>query len=74
MSIEIDTDLAHCTLILDGEPRQVPLDRLRVYTDPARHASGLDVEGQLLPITEPDAERLIAAGVTDDRANLVADD
>jgi hypothetical protein len=74
MSIEIDSDLAHCTLNIDGAPRRVRLDSLRVFTDPERRASGLESDGQRLPITEPEAEQLIAAGATDDRENLVADD
>lgn len=74
MSIEIDTENATCTLSLNGESRQVPLDRLRVITDPQRRASSLEGDGDPLPITEPDAERLVAAGVADGRANLIADD
>lgn len=74
MGIEIDSDLTHCTLILDGEPRRVAVSSLRVHTDPQRRASELEVDGQRLPITEPDAERLIAAGAADERSNLVADD
>lgn len=73
MTIAIDTNASTCSFTLNGEQRLVDLERLRVRTDPELRASVLEVDGERVAITEPEAEQLVAAGVTDDRSNLIAD-
>lgn len=74
MNIQIDQDAGTCVLEFDQQTHTVPLDRVRVTTDPQARTSVVELDGRQAPISEPDAEMLIAAGAEDGRFNLIVDD
>jgi len=74
MNIQIDPEAGTCVLEFDQQQETVTLSNVRVTTDPEKRTSVVEVDGRQAPISEPDAEQLIAAGAEDDRFNLVADD
>jgi hypothetical protein len=74
MSVEIDTPNSTCAIFIDARKYESPLQHVRVSTDPQTRMSVLEIAGRREFISEPDAERLVAAGAADGRFNLVQDD
>ncbi|QIJ00079.1 DUF3203 family protein [Stutzerimonas balearica] len=74
MAIEIDTTSGTCVITVDGQPHRGAIMDARITTDPQARMSELHLEGHRVHVPEDEAEHLIAAGATDDRSNLIADD
>ncbi|MES2818240.1 MAG: DUF3203 family protein [Pseudomonadota bacterium] len=73
MTVEIDSGAATCTLVIDQRRVVGALNQARITTDPRARMSVLELRDGKAHITEVDAQRLVAAGVKDERRNLVAD-
>ena len=73
MNIQIDEQAGTCILEIDQQREVVRLDQLRVTTAREKRTSVIELRGRYTPISEPDAEMLVAAGAEDDRFNLIAD-
>lgn len=70
MTIEIEQNTQHCTLI--GEDLRVEGDArdVRIVTDEALRMSIAELDGQRVPITEAEADALTVAGAVDGRRHL----
>lgn len=74
MTVEIDSSAATCALVLDERRVVGALSEAKITTDLQARMSMLELPDGKAHITEEDAERLLVAGVQDDRRNVVADD
>ncbi|MCF7203300.1 DUF3203 family protein [Pseudomonas oligotrophica] len=74
MAVEIDTTTGTCVITVNGQPHRGAIGDARITTDPQARMSELHLDGHRLHLPEDEAEHLIAAGATDDRSNLIADD
>ncbi|MET1077730.1 MAG: DUF3203 family protein [Pseudomonas sp.] len=73
MAVEIDASAGTCSVVVD-ERRQVgPIAEARISTDPQARMSVLELPGVRAHVTEDDVQRLLSAGVRDDRSNLIVD-
>ncbi|HLD64975.1 MAG TPA: DUF3203 family protein [Pseudomonas sp.] len=74
MTVEINELAATCAVMVDGRKRVGALAEARITTDPQARMSQLEFQDAHAHITEEDAQRLLAAGVRDERSNLFVDD
>lgn len=70
MAISIDVENQTCGIILDGVAYTKPIGELVITTDHQARMSQLEVGGQLVHISEDDAQRLIGVGAVDDRSHV----
>lgn len=69
----IDED-GTCHIQTPNGPQERPVGELTVVTDPEKAMSAIKLNGDLIHITEAEANALTVAGATDGRHNLKATD
>lgn len=74
MTINIDTSTGTCSAVRDGITYRSAIMDVHVSTDPQARMSVASIDTLSIHIPDDVAERLIAAGATDDRSLLIADD
>ncbi|NUT84517.1 DUF3203 family protein [Pseudomonas sp. NA13] len=73
MTVRID-DNQTCHFETPNGPKQRPASELSIITDPDKAMSAVEINGDLVYITEAEADALTVAGAVDGRKHLKASD
>lgn len=73
MIVQINND-GTCDIQTPNGSQRRPVSELTVITDPEKAMSAIEVNGDLIHITEAEVDALTGAGATDGRRHLKATD